>query len=170
MLELVLGGARSGKSAYAEQCAIQSQRPVTYIATATALDKEMDQRITRHKHDRPSDWQTIEEPVQLGYVLNTLKSQSRFIIVDCLTLWMTNLLALTENEYDGELENLFLNLETDNDIIFVSNEVGMGIIPMGEETRHFVDEVGRLHQRLAASCDNVTQMVAGIPNKIKHTG
>lgn len=165
MLELVLGGARSGKSAYAEQKASQSQQKIIYVATATALDDEMQQRIARHQSDRPSHWQTIEEPVELGRVLSEI--ENHFVIVDCLTLWMTNLLALTDQAYHSQRALFFDCLPTRNDIIFVSNEVGMGVVPLGEETRRFVDETGRLHQQLAQVCEHVTQMVAGIPNIIK---
>lgn len=165
MLELVLGGARSGKSAYAEQCAGMSGKPVSYIATATALDDEMRARIARHREDRPADWQTIEQPVRLGAAINQIQHQ--YVIVDCLTLWMSNLLTLTDNEYHEQIQSLFDSLDSTNDIIFVSNEVGMGIVPLGEQTRRFVDETGRLHQRLAARCQHVTQVIAGIPNRIK---
>jgi len=167
MLELVIGGARSGKSAYAEQCAKDSKLTVRYVATATAGDAEMQQRIAQHKNSRCSDWQTIEEPVHLGKVLAV--QADVFVIVDCLTLWMTNILGLESKQYEKEIDHFFATIETiTTPIIFVSNEVGMGVVPLGEQTRRFVDESGRLHQRLARQCQRVTQMIAGIENRIKN--
>ncbi len=176
MLELVIGGARSGKSAYAQQSALEyckqdsgrKKGDVLYIATATAGDNEMAMRIEQHKLSRPRDWQTIEEPIKLASVLKQHANQSEFIIVDCLTLWLTNLLAVDNEQAQREIALLFSTLpELTPSVIFVSNEVGMGIVPLGEATRQFVDEAGRLHQRLAARCHRVTQMTAGIANRIK---
>ena len=174
MLELVIGGARSGKSAYAAQCAKESHHSVLYIATATAGDDEMLQRIAFHKKTRPSDWQTIEEPIQLGKILETLsdsdssESTKQFVIVDCLTLWMSNVLALNSVQYKHEITHFFDAIDNfTSSIIFVTNEIGMGVVPLGEETRRFIDESGRLHQRLAKRCHRVTQMIAGIENRIK---
>jgi len=170
MKELILGGARSGKSRYAETCAIESDLKVIYVATAQALDDEMQQRIKHHQQQRPADWHLIEEPIELITVLNENANASTCILVDCLTLWLSNQLCSTEHknqieENTQELVNLLPTLS--GKIIFVSNEVSMGIIPMGEMSRQFVDEAGRLHQALAAACDKVTLMVAGIPSKIK---
>lgn len=173
MLELILGGARSGKSSYAEKCASESGLNVLYLATAQALDKEMQQRITHHQQQRPQHWLLIEEPVHLVKVLQQHANDSTCILVDCLTLWLSNLLCTDEyknkvNESVDELIKLLKELPSSSGkIIFVSNEVSMGIIPMGEINRKFVDEAGRLHQSLAAVCDNVTLMVAGIPSQIK---
>lgn len=177
MFELVIGGARSGKSAYAEQRAQEytqsnpksTNGDILYIATATAGDDEMAQRISHHQMSRPEDWQTIEEPVKLADVLKQHANKPEFIIVDCLTLWLTNLLAIDTEQRQHEIELLFSTLpELTSSVIFVTNEVGMGIVPLGEETRRFVDEAGRLHQRLATRCHRVTQMIAGIPNRIKN--
>ena len=166
MLELVIGGARSGKSAYAEQCANDSQREVLYIATATADDHEMQQRIWHHKRNRPSHWHTIEEPIHLSKAVSA--KPDMFVIVDCLTLWMTNILALDTQDYEKEMTLFFEAIENiTTPIIFVTNEIGMGVVPLGEETRRFVDETGRLHQRLARLCHRVTQMIVGIENRIK---
>ena len=166
MLELVIGGARSGKSAYAEHCAQNSELAVHYIATATAGDAEMRQRITFHKKSRPNNWQTTEEPVHLGKALTA--HSDVFVIVDCLTLWMTNILALEPEQYEKEISHFFSSIENiTTPIIFVTNEIGMGVVPLGEETRRFIDETGRLHQRLAKRCQRVTQMIAGIENRIK---
>jgi len=170
MKELILGGARSGKSHYAEVCAAESGLDVLYVATAQAHDDEMQQRIEHHKQQRPDHWQLIEEPINLISVLKDNANTSKCILVDCLTLWISNQLCseIHKNKIENNINKLVetvLNLP--GRIIFVSNEVSMGIIPMGEINRQFVDEAGRLHQRLATVCDNVTLMVAGIPTVIK---
>ncbi len=170
MKELILGGARSGKSHYAEICAVESGLDVIYVATAQALDKEMQQRIKHHQQQRPDHWQLIEEPVDLVSVLINNASDKTCILVDCLTLWLSN--QLCSEQHKIQLQNNINKLvnilpELSGKIIFVSNEVSMGIIPMGEVSRQFVDEAGRLHQRLATVCDKVTLMVAGIPSHIK---
>ena len=170
MKELILGGARSGKSHYAEVCAAESGLDVLYVATAQAHDDEMQQRIEHHKQQRPDHWQLIEEPINLISVLKDNANTSTCILVDCLTLWISNQLCseIHKNKIENNINKLVetvLNLP--GRIIFVSNEVSMGIIPMGEINRQFVDEAGRLHQRLATVCDNVTLMVAGIPTVIK---
>jgi adenosylcobinamide kinase/adenosylcobinamide-phosphate guanylyltransferase len=170
MKELILGGARSGKSHHAEVCAAESGLDVLYVATAQAHDDEMQQRIEHHKQQRPDHWQLIEEPINLISVLKDNANTSTCILVDCLTLWISNQLCseIDKNKIENNINKLVetvLNLP--GRIIFVSNEVSMGIIPMGEINRQFVDEAGRLHQRLATVCDNVTLMVAGIPTVIK---
>lgn len=169
MKELILGGARSGKSGYAQQQAIESGLQVIYIATATAGDAEMQDRIRRHRTDRPSHWQLIEEPLALADTLRGNASAENCLLVDCLTLWLTNLLGLQDdNEFQTQLNKLFEVLpHLPGKIIFVSNETGLGIIPMGELTRRYCDEVGLLHQRLAELCERVTFMVAGLPQKLK---
>ncbi len=168
----ILGGARSGKSGYAEKLAINSGKERIYIATAKALDDEMKQRVLRHKKDRASSaWITIEEPLALAKCLQQWASPERVILVDCLTMWLTNLLSEDSAVLKAEVEALLAGLDSlQGDVIFVSNEVGMGIIPMGELTRLFVDETGRLHQQLAQRVDNVMLMVAGLPHKIKTNG
>lgn len=176
MLELVIGGARSGKSAYAQQCATEfcadKQKKistVSYIATATADDAEMASRIQHHRQTRPQHWHTLEEPIALASTLTRANSDSDFIIVDCLTLWLTNLFALGEKQRTQQVDLLFTCLpEITTSVVFVTNEIGSGVVPMGEETRRFVDEAGWLHQRLATKCHRVTQVVAGIPNRIKN--
>ncbi len=169
---LLLGGARSGKSNYAEKQAIESGLERIYIATAKVLDNEMKQRVSRHKEDRASyQWTTIEEPLALANCLQQWASPERVIVVDCLTMWVTNLLSEEPNTLKQEVDALLNSLKTlTGEIIFVSNEVGMGIIPMGELTRLFVDEIGRLHQQIAKEVDNVTLMVAGLPHRIKSNG
>lgn len=170
MKELILGGARSGKSHYAETRAAESGLNVLYVATAQALDDEMQQRIKHHQQQRPDHWRLIEEPLDLVSVLKNNANEKTCILVDCLTLWLSNQLCSEEHKNNlhknvDDLINILSQLS--GKIIFVSNEVSMGIIPMGELNRQFVDEAGRLHQRLAVICDNVTLMVAGIPGHIK---
>lgn len=170
MKELILGGARSGKSHYAEVCAKESLLDVLYVATAQALDDEMLQRIEHHQQQRPDHWRLIEEPIHIENVLKENANERTCILVDCLTLWLSN--HLCTEEHKDKLQNNIDNLikilpELPGKIIFVSNEVSMGIIPMGELNRRYVDEAGRLHQRLAQVCDKVTFMVAGLPSHIK---
>ena len=166
---LVLGGVRSGKSRYAERIAAESKKEVIYIATAEALDEEMQVRIKQHQADRPSYWTTIEEPLALADTLNECASPDHILLVDCLTLWLTNLLSLDDSKrVTKEINQLIEVLSTPpGDIILVSNEVGMGIIPMGELTRQYVDESGRLHQRLGQVSKHVTLIVAGLAQQLK---
>lgn len=167
--ELILGGARSGKSALAEKLALESGLAVTYIATATAGDGEMSERIAHHRVRRPAAWQVVEEPVRLAAALAAHAAPERCLIVDCLTLWLNNLLA-TEDEalLHREQEALLETLPNLPGCIFlVSNEVGMGIVPLGELSRRFCDEAGRLHQDLARICDRVVFVVAGLPLVLK---
>ena len=175
-VELVLGGARSGKSRYAEQQAKNSIMDeadtidhVLYVATATVYDDEMAQRVERHKLDRPMAWQTIEEPIQLADVLKQNAKKNRCLLVDCLTLWLTNLLMLEdEAEFKQQKTALIETLQTlPGRVLLVSNEVGHGIVPMGALSRRFVDEAGWLHQDIAALSDKVTLVVAGIPMVVK---
>lgn len=174
---LVLGGARSGKSSYAERCAktIQdnTKSAVVYVATATAGDDEMVNRIAHHQQQRPEYWQTHEEPVYLAQALQSIHQQDpqAIILVDCLTLWLTNCLLnddleLWPRQRQALLETL-ANLT--NPIVMVSNEVGWGIVPLGEINRRFVDEAGRLHQQLAAQAQQVSLVVAGLPMQLKNT-
>jgi len=166
---LILGGARSGKSRYAETLAKESNKEVIYLATAKVLDNEISERVKQHRLDRPQYWQTIEEPIKLADTLRQWSSTERVILVDCLTMWVNNLLAENKPELmRKELDKLTSQLaDFAGTIIFVSNEVGMGIIPMGELSRQFVDETGRLHQRLAQQAEQVILMVAGLPHQIK---
>jgi adenosylcobinamide kinase / adenosylcobinamide-phosphate guanylyltransferase len=169
MLEFVLGGARSGKSHYAQEQALASELHVVYIATATAGDAEMRARIDLHRQSRPAHWTLCEEPLELAALLRRYAQPEHFVIVDCLTLWLSNLLAESPAYYQQQLQAFFDCLpDLDASVIFVSNEVGMGITPMGQLSRRFVDESGRLHQRLAQQCHRVTQMIVGIPHVIKN--
>ena len=171
MRELILGGARSGKSALAEQRAEQSGLAVTYIATAEAGDGEMVERIAHHRARRPADWHLLEEPVQLARALAENAANDRCLIVDCLTLWLSNLLANElpdEGRFSAERTALLEVLpQLPGRVILVSNEVGLGIVPLGEITRRFCDESGRLHQAVAAVCERVTFVTAGLPMTLK---
>ncbi|MEQ1342881.1 bifunctional adenosylcobinamide kinase/adenosylcobinamide-phosphate guanylyltransferase [Acinetobacter seifertii] len=169
MLQLILGGARSGKSRLAEQTAISTQLPVTYVATAQALDPEMQSRITHHQNQRPVHWALVEEPLFLANALKKIDQPNQIILVDCLTLWLTNLLLLDDqNVQQFECEQLLKVLPTlESEIILVSNETGLGVVPLGEISRRFVDEAGRLHQALGQIADKVVFCVAGFPMILK---
>ncbi|HXU93462.1 MAG TPA: bifunctional adenosylcobinamide kinase/adenosylcobinamide-phosphate guanylyltransferase [Gallionella sp.] len=169
MKELILGGVRSGKSRLAEEHAQATTLPVTYIATATAQDDEMRQRIAHHQAQRPDHWQLVEEPVALAAALQRHAAEDRCLLVDCLTLWLTNLLCLDDEprlrrEIDALLDAL---PKLPGTVILVSNETGMGVVPLGELTRRYCDEAGRLHQAVAARCDKVILTVAGLPLVVK---
>lgn len=173
MIELVLGGARSGKSRYAEQQALASGLPVVYIATAEARDEEMQQRIQHHQHRRPADWLTIEEPIALADVIDNYAGTSHYLLVDCLTLWLCNILFdkqgnLKEQCYLQQTEALFEALRFgSHNLIMVSNEVGFGVVAADAMTRRFVDEAGFLHQKLAQLSDKVVLVTAGLPQTLK---
>ena len=181
MKELIIGGARSGKSQLAECHARESGRPVTYFATAQALDGEMARRVEHHRARRPSGWACVEEHLHLAARLREIATPETCILVDCLTLWLSNLLfagraaaqaeageALDCPLFRSEVDALLTALPTlPGDIILVSNEVGWGIVPMHPVSRLFADEQGRLNQRVAAVCDQVTLVAAGLPLKLK---
>lgn len=180
-IELILGGARSGKSALAERRALESGLAVTYIATAEARDNEMAARIEHHRARRPAHWALVEEPVHLARVLQNHAAPGRVLLVDCLTLWLSNLLFADPGpapEKDVHLETPAAYREQSRlllealpalpgQIILVSNEVGLGIIPLGAITRLYVDEAGRLNQAVAALADQVTFVAAGLPLSLK---
>ena len=175
MIHLILGGARSGKSRFAEQlvagyAAIGYQS--VYIATATALDDEMTQRITQHQQDRLHSahaWTLYEQPYHLAQILGELDKPKQAVLVDCLTLLLTNHMLLDDGASWDTQKTLLLNCLSTlaSDVVLVSNEVGSGIVPMGELSRQFVDEAGWLNQAIAAIADKVTLMVAGIPLVLK---
>jgi adenosylcobinamide kinase/adenosylcobinamide-phosphate guanylyltransferase len=171
MQTLILGGARSGKSAYAENLAQQSGCEVVYIATAQAQDAEMQERIAHHRTTRPPHWLTVEEPLALADVLQHHASPQRLLLVDCLTLWLTNLLCTEDGQHlPTETAKLLTCLPgLPGHVILVSNEIGLGIVPLGELTRRYVDSAGRLHQQLAAQMENVIFMLAGLPHGLKGT-
>lgn len=187
-LTLVLGGARSGKSHFAEQLATDhaaaTRGPVTYIATARhdaePADEEMEVRIALHRARRPADWTLVEEPVHLADALYAHARHDGCILVDCVTLWLNNLLFGDHREYPEhgvitpppafteEIDALMTALPMlPGHVILVSNEIGFGVVPMGAITRFYVDELGRLNQKLAAAADRVRLLVAGIAVAIK---
>ena len=174
VIHFVLGGARSGKSRHAEACAAQAQArgaQVVYLATAWAGDDEMRERIARHRADRPAGWSTVEVPVApraLAEALRRHAGAGTCVLVDCLTLWMTQLCFppadLPPQDAAAAAEALFDALDgLEGEVVLVSNEMGWGVTPLGREAREFVDQMGRLHQRLAARADRVTLVVAGLP-------
>lgn len=171
MIELVLGGARSGKSRFAEQQAIKSGKRKFYIATALALDNEMTERIKIHQQRRGDDWETVEEAFALVKICQEKAHENHCLLIDCLTLWLNNLLHHDDAEEWQHQKNDLLQVlpALPGHIIMVSNEVGSGIIPAGELSRRFVDEIGRLHQELAQLSDRVILMVAGLPQIIKES-
>jgi adenosylcobinamide kinase/adenosylcobinamide-phosphate guanylyltransferase len=177
---LVFGGARSGKSAYAERLAAASGKEVVYIATAAAGDAEMSARIAQHRAQRPQHWHTVEEPVALAAALASWRAPQRLVLVDCLTLWLSNLMFSDGTQYPdvGTIElparfheqraALLDELAADRgDVVLVSNEVGMGIVPWGAVSRSYADEAGRLNQSVAAVCDRVAFVAAGLPLMLK---
>lgn len=172
MKQLILGGARSGKSSLAESLAQSNAnnnaQSVLYIATSNSAlnDTEMDRRIELHRSSRPPEWQTIESPIALAETLQQQATDNHCLLVDCLTLWLSN--CLMDNCWQQERQALLDLLPSlPGSIIFVSNEVGHGIVPLGELNRQFVDESGFLHQALAPICDRVIFTIAGLPTVLK---
>lgn len=181
MKELIIGGARSGKSAWAERRAVESGLQVIYVATGQAGDEEMSRRIAQHRARRPADWGLVESPLNLASALQKNAAPEVCLLVDCLTLWLSNLLfageAADQAEASLPIDCPMLTREVQalldtlpqlpGKIIIVSNEVGWGIVPMAAVSRLFADEQGRLNQRVAAVCDRVTMVVAGHPLALK---
>lgn len=168
MKALILGGVKSGKSRYAEQLATEVSENVTVVVTAEAKDDEMAARIQRHIEDRPKHWTTIESPIKLADTLDSLHDED-VVIVDCLTLWLTNLL-MEENKVllEVQIDRLKESIERfPTDLILVSNETNMGITPLGDLVRQYCDQAGLLHQHLARLCDRVELIVAGLPMTLK---
>lgn len=176
MIHLILGGARSGKSAFAQNSVVQLQNEtglaVSYVATATAIDDEMQNRIERHQADRPSPWHLVEVPLELSEFLRQAQGpqqQQGILLIDCLTLWLNNqLYHFPEQDFTALFEQLSDSLENCNsDVFLVANEVGLGVIPTGELSRKFVDQAGWLNQKIAAIADKVTFVSAGLPLSLK---
>ncbi len=173
MIELVLGGARSGKSRYAEQQALASGLEVVYLATAEARDAEMHSRISHHRAQRPAYWLTVEEPLHLAQAIQQYASPARCLLIDCLTLWLCNILFdhqgdIQENRFREQRQRLLDTLAHCGErLILVSNEVGGGVVAADAMTRRFVDEAGFLHQNLAQICDRVVLVTAGLPQQLK---
>ncbi|MBO0794052.1 MAG: bifunctional adenosylcobinamide kinase/adenosylcobinamide-phosphate guanylyltransferase [Ktedonobacteraceae bacterium] len=184
-LILILGGARSGKSSFAERLALRSGRSVAYIATATAGDADMEERIKRHRAGRPASWLTVEEPLNLARALREAAAGADVLLLDCLTLWLSNWLLRRGDIDDAELADggegyseevlaviddlliEFARLAPRKVLVVVSNEVGLGIVPAYALGRLYRDILGRINQRLAAAAERVYLMVAGLGVDIK---
>jgi adenosylcobinamide kinase/adenosylcobinamide-phosphate guanylyltransferase len=166
---LITGGARSGKSKYAEQRAGELGERRFYVATAEARDQEMAQRIAEHRQRRGKRWVTVQEPVDLAAALAARHGQTDCALVDCLTLWLSNLLIGYDGKYaENKVEELVTILpRLDFHVVLVTNEVGWGIVPDNALARQFRDLAGRAHQRIAAIADEVVLTVAGIPLVVK---
>lgn len=164
---LVLGGARSGKSRFAEELLEGASGERVYLATAEAGDEEMAERIRRHRARRGAEWRTVEEPLDLAGALGREAGPGRSVLVDCLTLWLANTMA-AGLEMERETAALLACLPgLAGPVVFVSNEVGQGIVPENALARRFRDEAGRLHQALAQASDRVFLIVAGLPLTLK---
>jgi adenosylcobinamide kinase/adenosylcobinamide-phosphate guanylyltransferase len=163
-LTLVLGGARSGKSRYAEELVMRVAPPWTYVATAEALDDEMAERIAHHRQRRDANWQTLDAPRDLATAVSGPTGPA---LIDCLTLWLSNVM-LAGGDVDAESERLLAALEAaPGPLVAVSNEVGLGLVPETPIGRAFRDAQGHLNQRVAAAADRVVFMAAGLPLSLK---
>ncbi len=166
----ITGGVRSGKSQFALELARGICGPKAFLATAQALDEEMAQRIRNHKQSRPKDWQTLEEPLEVAQVLQDHGDDFRLMLLDCLTLWISNCLMAgwEDQKILAETERLLrLSRQVRCSLIFVSNEVGWGIVPDNPSARVFRDLSGSVHQKMAREADEVYFMICGLPQKIK---
>lgn len=171
-ITLIIGGARSGKSRYALSLAREFPDPRAFIATAEPSDEEMRRRIESHRRERASDFTTFEEPLEPGLTLKTLPSNMRVVVLDCLTVWLGNLMHRNPNASESyeEIENFHRVLDQPScDLIIVTNEVGMGIVPHNDLARSFRDIAGSLNQQVAAKADRVIFMVGGCPIVVKET-
>lgn len=164
---LFLGGARSGKSRIAQAEAERRDGELVYIATAEALDDEMTDRIGRHRADRGPRWRTVECPVDLAGTIGRESAPGRTLLIDCLTLWLSNLM-FAESDIDAATAALIAAIgDARGPLLFVSNEVGLGIVPENALARRFRDEAGRLNQAVAAKVDTVSFIAAGLSLKMK---
>lgn len=172
-IHFILGGARSGKSAYAERMASSLELPVTYIATAQVYDEEFAQRVAHHQARRPPYWHLVEAPFNLAQTLLKHDAPDTCLIVDCLTLWLAQCICPdcykpSDLDWQTEKQALLSTLPSlQANVFLVSNEVGMGIVPLGEINRQFQDEQGRLNQDVAKVADKVTFVAAGLPLQLK---
>lgn len=166
---LLLGGARSGKSRVGEALVTGARGQFLYIATAEPRDNEMSERIAHHQARRGSDWATIEEPIALADVLRKNVTPEHIVLVDCLTLWLSNLMEW-DKPVAPAIDDLIDALRsTQGRIVMISNEVGQGIVPDNALARRFRDEAGFMHQRIAATVDQVAFIVAGLPLMLKES-
>ncbi|MCI0419966.1 MAG: bifunctional adenosylcobinamide kinase/adenosylcobinamide-phosphate guanylyltransferase [Acidobacteria bacterium] len=172
-ITFIVGGARSGKSAFAQKLAANSPK-VVYVATATACDEEMQRRIEKHRTSRPASWTTLEEPVEVTAAIHTISSRDTVILLDCLTLWVSNLCVAAGNGDPAEsqasilsrVDQLIEALESFSSIV-VSNEVGSGIVPDSELGRFFRDIQGLANQKVAAASESAYQLISGLPVRLK---
>ncbi len=164
----VTGGARSGKSRFALSEALKIAGKKAFIATAEAADNEMAERIERHRKDRGDGWRTFEEPVRVGRLVEKIDGEYAVVVIDCLTLWLTNVM-MSDLDAEKETRRMLAALRAvkESSVFIVSNEVGMGIVPENELARRFRDLAGRLNQKVAALADEVYVMFSGVPVKIK---
>jgi adenosylcobinamide kinase/adenosylcobinamide-phosphate guanylyltransferase len=165
-LTLILGGARSGKSRHGEALIEALPPPWTYIATAQAYDDEMRERIAEHRARRSESWMTIDAPLALPDAIRQVPA-GRAVLVDCLTLWLTNLILVERDVVAASADLIAACAVSSGPIVLVSNEVGLGIVPENALARRFRDEAGRLHQSLAGKAERVIFMVAGLPMQVK---
>lgn len=164
---LVLGGARSGKSRYAEAITVTHPRGCVYVATAGIDDAEMAERVRQHRARREAHWRTVEAPLALGAAIVAETEQGAAVLVDCLTLWLSNLMA-ADRDPSRETEELIRALgQAGGPVIFVANEVGLGIVPDNALARAFRDHAGRMNQRIAEIANDVVFVAAGLPLRLK---
>jgi len=168
---LITGGSRGGKSRYALSLADNISGTKVFLATAEPLDEFMKKKIQNHQEERKGEFLTIEEPVYLAKAIKTMNTNPSLIVIDCLTVWVNNLLHYLANDKKkirGEIDNFLQTIkESSADIIMVTNEIGLGVIPENPLVRDFIDELGLLNQKISEFADEVIFMVSGIPQKIK---
>lgn len=164
----ILGGARSGKSGFALELGESLSEDRVFVATAVGFDEGMRERIGRHREDRDASWRTVEEAVEVWDVIERECREGRVVVLDCLTLWLNNLM-LEERDVEADVERLVSVLESgvEGELILVSNEIGLGLVPDTELGRDFRDAHGRMNQRVASVCDRVLFMIAGLPVVVK---
>ena len=168
---LILGGARSGKSSFALREASSAEGRKAFIATAEALDDEMKIRIAKHRRERDSNWQTLEEPLEITSIIRKISGEYDLILIDCLTLWVSNIMMndMPFYAYADELVRVIMDDTSPALLYLVSNEVGLGLVPETPLGRQYRDNLGYLNARIAAAATDVYFMAAGIPMKIKET-
>lgn len=164
---LILGGARSGKSRHAQSLAEAFDGGLIFIATGEAFDEEMADRIDRHRADRGPRWRTVEAPLALGDAIRAHATPDKLLLIDCLTLWVSNLMHAERDIVDATNELITAMGEAPGPVILVANEVGLGIVPDNALARRFRDEAGRVNQAVAAAADEVSFVAAGLPLRLK---
>ncbi|MEN3110584.1 bifunctional adenosylcobinamide kinase/adenosylcobinamide-phosphate guanylyltransferase [Uliginosibacterium paludis] len=168
---LILGGARSGKSRFAQGIAEAHAGDIELIVTAEILDKEMRERVAKHQAERPAHWHVTEAPLDLPAAVARLAQPGACVLVDCLTLWLSNILCTQPDTLEQRVQALGTAIQAaQGQLLLVSNEVGWSIVPENKLARLFRDEQGRLNQRVAALCDEVTLVAAGLPLRLKGGG